>query len=51
MKKFEDLEMNTDAGTIELHCLDGDFVMNKDLYNQIVYLFIYESTTNLFFYK
>lgn len=40
MKKFENLEMNTDAGTIELHCLDGDFVMNKDLYNQIVYLFM-----------
>lgn len=40
MKKFEDLEMNTDAGTIELHFLDGDFVMNKDLYDQIVYLFM-----------
>lgn len=32
--------MNTDAGTIELHFLDGDFVMNKDLYDQIVYLFM-----------
>ena len=34
-----EFSFDIDAGTIELHFLDGDFGMNKNLYDQIVYLF------------